>query len=252
MVELTVGGGVTQIVPLKKALDDWKDRTTDYRALPAITKESGQPRDAMGLRLTCIETEAASTIEAINQAFAYLRKGCPGLADGPCRFHIAVHPRSFYAGGDPTSIVNHIHWKRWGTTFAIGTARAFYVPPRGPVAAGYKQPARIVASRLGTCRGRYAYRRVQWYFPTRRPHYKKLGNYGFNAAECAAERSPFAQCPGRSRVGIRPTPTAAGTAPGTPSAHRVDGVGSGGTGGGAPYVGERRAGLEHERHVGPP
>ncbi len=94
-----------------------------------------------------------------------------------------VHPRSLYAGGDPTSIVNHIHWKSWGKTLAIGTAQAFYVPPRGPVAAGYMQPARIVASRLGTCRGRYAYRRVQWYFPTHGQHYKKLGNYGFNAAE---------------------------------------------------------------------
>jgi hypothetical protein len=76
-----------------------------------------------------------------------------------------VRPREVYNGGDPTGLVTSITWHGWGGAQAVGTGRSDYVGPNQAVAAGTIEPVRIVAFDLGTCRGRYMYAAVEWYFP---------------------------------------------------------------------------------------
>ena len=89
-----------------------------------------------------------------------------------------AHPSHIYAGGDPTSIVKHIHWHSWGAKHSTAHhATAFWVPPQGPVANGRLAEATVVASDLGICNGRLAYGRIQWWFPTHGGRH--AGVYGF-------------------------------------------------------------------------
>lgn len=76
-----------------------------------------------------------------------------------------VKPKKIYNGGDPTGIVEHIHWITWGHSHAIGTGVAEYVGPHQDVAEGTLQRARIVLFQLGSCHGRSAYNAIEWYFP---------------------------------------------------------------------------------------
>jgi hypothetical protein len=76
-----------------------------------------------------------------------------------------VRPREVYNGGDPTGLVTSITWHSWGGSQAVGTGRSDYVAPGQSVAGGKIEPVRIVAFDLGTCRGRYMYAAVEWYFP---------------------------------------------------------------------------------------
>jgi hypothetical protein len=76
-----------------------------------------------------------------------------------------VRPKEVYNGGDPTGLVTSITWHGWGGAQAVGTGRSDYVGPNQSVAGGTVEPVRIVAFDLGTCRGRYMYEAVEWYFP---------------------------------------------------------------------------------------
>jgi hypothetical protein len=87
-----------------------------------------------------------------------------------------VRPATVFNGGDPTGLVSSIHWSSWGGAQAIGTGRSDYVGPHQSVAAGSEEPARIVAFRLGICRGRRAYDAVEWYFPEHGQHFSP-GSY---------------------------------------------------------------------------
>ncbi len=76
-----------------------------------------------------------------------------------------VRPVTIYNGGDPTGLIEHIHWQSWGGTQAVGTGIAEYVSPTQSVAEGTQESARVVAFQLGRCHGRRAYDAIEWYFP---------------------------------------------------------------------------------------
>jgi hypothetical protein len=108
---------------------------------------------------------------------------CPGSA-APTFRSCAVHrsyqkgyghtkPTTIFNGGDPTGLVQHIQWKTWGGTQAIGAGTAECVGPHQDVAEGTQQPARIVLFQLGSCRGRRAYDAIEWYFPQRGQHFNQ-------------------------------------------------------------------------------
>lgn len=76
-----------------------------------------------------------------------------------------VAPGEVYTGGDPTGMVSHIRWRRWGKARAIGTGSSVYVGPDQTVAEGAEEPVTIVAFDLGQCQGDFVYQAVEWYFP---------------------------------------------------------------------------------------
>jgi hypothetical protein len=77
-----------------------------------------------------------------------------------------VRPTRIFNGGDPTGLVQDIHWMGWGTGQAIGEGTAEYVWPGTSVAGNAPTSgARVVAFHLGTCRGHPSYNAIEWYFP---------------------------------------------------------------------------------------
>jgi hypothetical protein len=76
-----------------------------------------------------------------------------------------ARPSSIFLGGDPTGMVNGIHWESWGGARATGNGTGYYVPPGKIVADGVRSPATVVAFNLGICDGKRAYQAVEWFFP---------------------------------------------------------------------------------------
>lgn len=76
-----------------------------------------------------------------------------------------VRPRRFYGGGTSTGLVKRLVWDSWGEAQATARGIGYYVPPNGYGYQARPEPANVVASDLGNCQGRTAYRRVDWYFP---------------------------------------------------------------------------------------
>jgi hypothetical protein len=68
--------------------------------------------------------------------------------------------------GDGTSFAQGVSWQSWGGREATGRGTAYWVPPGAIQADAVARPAVVVASNLGDCHGRLAYRSVGWYFPT--------------------------------------------------------------------------------------
>ena len=69
-------------------------------------------------------------------------------------------------GGDPTGVVQDVHWDSWGGDRAVGAGINTYVgPEHSSVAAGHQEPAVVVAFDRGMCAGRLMYRSIEWYFP---------------------------------------------------------------------------------------
>lgn len=77
-----------------------------------------------------------------------------------------VRPSEINANGDGTSYVNGVTWQSWGGAQATGRGTASWVAPDATVSEGVQRPAVVVATNLGDCHGRLAYRSVGWYFPT--------------------------------------------------------------------------------------
>ncbi|MDD7917647.1 hypothetical protein [Actinomycetospora callitridis] len=77
-----------------------------------------------------------------------------------------VRPNEVYAGGSGTGMITGVTWETWGGSRATGRGTASWVPPGGASSDGVQRSAIIVASDLGQCHGRPAYRSVGWYFPT--------------------------------------------------------------------------------------
>jgi hypothetical protein len=107
---------------------------------------------------------------------ALLGGAAPAGAGGSPRLGRAFHPglsgfgqarpRQVFLGGDPTGLVQRIHWSSWGAARAIGAGEAEYDWPGTSVAANPIAPgARIVAFHLGSCHGVRSYNAVEWYFP---------------------------------------------------------------------------------------
>jgi hypothetical protein len=81
-VEIAVHGGMTYCVPLKQELDEWiSGHEGDSSLLPAVKLESGQPREALRVRLVWIEMPGPSAWAAIMKAGEILADGCPRIVD---------------------------------------------------------------------------------------------------------------------------------------------------------------------------
>jgi hypothetical protein len=77
-----------------------------------------------------------------------------------------IKPTKIDNGGDPTGLVWHVRWSRWGQRRAVGRGLAYFQWPGLGVADGtVAAPAVVVAYDLGSCRGRLAYRKIEWFFP---------------------------------------------------------------------------------------
>jgi hypothetical protein len=77
-----------------------------------------------------------------------------------------AHPATIDGGGDPTSLIDHVHWSAWGARQAVGKGIADFVWPGQSVAGGsVLSPAKIIAFDLGSCHGVRAYRKMSVYFP---------------------------------------------------------------------------------------
>lgn len=77
-----------------------------------------------------------------------------------------VRPGEIYAGGSPTGLVTGVTWQSWGGAQATGRGTSTWVPDGAATSDGVQRPVVVVASNLGDCHGRLAYRSVGWYFPT--------------------------------------------------------------------------------------
>ncbi len=89
-----------------------------------------------------------------------------------------VRPSVVYLGGDPTGLVQRIHWRRWGRPRAIGHGIGWWFPPDKHTDEGHHARARLVAWDLGTCGGHRAYRKFEWYYPEyNRGGHKPPGTY---------------------------------------------------------------------------
>ena len=81
-----------------------------------------------------------------------------------------AQPRRIYNGGDPSGLVQGIHWHHWGAEVSRGRGRTYILRPDG----GYYRHlvrTKLRAHSLGHCRGshRPAYRKLSFRVPTE-PH----------------------------------------------------------------------------------
>lgn len=78
-----------------------------------------------------------------------------------------AHPSQIIYGGTAITFnLNHVRWKHWGARQATATADGWYVPPGKAISGGHVVKERLVAYDLGTCKGKYAYRRMSRYAPS--------------------------------------------------------------------------------------
>jgi hypothetical protein len=83
----------------------------------------------------------------------------PGL-----RGYGAARPATI-SDGDRMDLVDGVRWQSWGGARVEGTGFAYYVAPGKAVVEVTREPARVVAFKIGRCGGKRAYRAVEWYFP---------------------------------------------------------------------------------------
>ena len=77
-----------------------------------------------------------------------------------------ARPGEIYAGGSPSGLVTDVTWQSWGGDRATGRGTALWIPDGVSTADGVEKPVVVVATNLGDCHGRLAYRSVGWYFPS--------------------------------------------------------------------------------------
>lgn len=78
-----------------------------------------------------------------------------------------ARPSTVYAGGDPTGMVENITWSSWGGATATGRGTGYWYGPEQYVSDSVATSAVVIADQLGTCRGRPAYLRIRWYYPSK-------------------------------------------------------------------------------------
>ena len=88
-----------------------------------------------------------------------------GLSPSYQKGYGEVQPSTIDNGGDPTGIVDAVHWNSWGGGQATATGIAEYVGPNQIVAHATEESATVVAFNLGTCNGKLMYQAIEWYFP---------------------------------------------------------------------------------------
>jgi hypothetical protein len=76
-------------------------------------------------------------------------------------------PSEIFNGGDPTGLVQDIHWSSWGAPTAIGYGTGLYVAPNSDVADGVPARTELRASSLGHCTvgGPLTYRHLEYREP---------------------------------------------------------------------------------------
>jgi hypothetical protein len=80
-----------------------------------------------------------------------------------------AHPRLLSSGPGPTVTVQHLRWRHWGAKQAIGVGKGWYVPEGAKaVSDGKIATEKVIVFRLGTCHGKRAYLKYEWYFPAYR------------------------------------------------------------------------------------
>jgi hypothetical protein len=74
-----------------------------------------------------------------------------------------VAPSTVDNGGEPTGIVDYVRWQGWGTPRAVGTGKG-WLPTDNPRSLFRRASVKLVASNLGTCHRKPAYRTIEWFF----------------------------------------------------------------------------------------
>ncbi|HXP98554.1 MAG TPA: hypothetical protein VN845_00650 [Solirubrobacteraceae bacterium] len=100
-----------------------------------------------------------------------------------------AHPSVISYGGDPTSVVSHINWTKWGVGEAVGVGRSDWVWPGTCTGCNPQVAVRVIAFHLGTCRGYLSYNALEWYFPQYGETFKP-GDYTNTCTHTAVEREP--------------------------------------------------------------
>lgn len=128
----------------------------------AIHRRTSRPL-AAAIGVMAIIAALAGPGAGAAQGVALATLGLPGPS-GSKGFGEA-RPPVIFLGGDPSGLVQHIHWRRWGKARAIGHGIGWWFPPGTFTNEGHHARARLIAWDLGTCGGHRAYRRFEWYFP---------------------------------------------------------------------------------------
>lgn len=114
-----------------------------------------------------------------------------------------IQPVVISFGGDPTSVVVHVHWTNWGSAEAIGIGESDWVWPGTCVGCNRATSVRVVAFHLGTCHGHPSYNAFEWYFPQYGETFKP-GDYTNSCTHGGATREPppaTITCPDTSLAG---------------------------------------------------
>jgi hypothetical protein len=99
-----------------------------------------------------------------------------------------VEPRTVFNGGDPTGMVDRVRWHGWGANRAVGVGRGW--SPRGSNQPGFRRVrVRLVASGLGTCRGRPAYTGIVFFFLVA-GRYERGARYDICSGDSMRESAP--------------------------------------------------------------
>lgn len=80
-------------------------------------------------------------------------------------------PKRVFNGGDPTGLLQSIHWRSWGRKRAVGFGVGSFTWPGYSVADGIMAKAKIIVYRFGQCSGQPSYNAVQWFFPEYGQHF---------------------------------------------------------------------------------
>ncbi|WP_051792531.1 hypothetical protein [Amycolatopsis jejuensis] len=75
-----------------------------------------------------------------------------------------ARPVTIFNGGSPTGLVSHVQWQSWGGQTAIASGTAIDAEGTS-TAEGVERQVTVQAFDLGDCKGKLAYRALEWYFP---------------------------------------------------------------------------------------
>jgi hypothetical protein len=144
------------------------------------------PDGSLGVRTACADNQTVRRVVLVAFVVTATATGCsrsgmraqsPVVRRSPTlgvvwapfqRGYGHVKPSTVDNGGDPTGLVEHVRWIGWGTSHAVGTGTGWVPPDDGPYNDFRHTTVKVVVSNLGLCRRRFAYRTLQWIFPTSR------------------------------------------------------------------------------------
>ena len=99
-----------------------------------------------------------------------------------------AEPTTVFNGGEPTGRVDHVRWRGWGENRTVGFGRGWF--PRGQLRPGFRRVrVKLVASGLGTCRGRRAYTGIEFFFLVS-GRYERGARYNICTGDSMRESAP--------------------------------------------------------------